>query len=59
MLFLEYLASFAPEFESCYIFAQVEKRDSLHEIQDVFRLERAYVLRIQAKHTWLLSILNS
>lgn len=36
MLFLEYSASFAvdckfaPEFESCYIFAQIENRDSLH-----------------------------
>lgn len=44
MLFLEYLASFAvdckfaAEFESCYIFAQIEKRDSLHEYKTFSRL---------------------
>lgn len=57
MLFLEYLAlfavncTFAPEFESCYIFAQIEKRLAAW-IQDTFRSEHTYALSNQAKiHT--------
>lgn len=54
MLFLEYLAlfavncTFAPEFESCYIFAQIEKR-LVAWIQDIFRSEHTYALSNQAK----------
>lgn len=55
---MEYLASFAvdckfaPEFESCYIFAQIERGDSLHEYRTYFQvcilMEHTYALSNEA-----------